>query len=98
MSYCELNDAFKNMNYKLIETFDGVTSDDIPFKNLDKKNSMRTDYTNSEDIPIVNIEEKNTMGSSYTNTKEENISNDLNGTYLSTLPKKKPTHREFINL
>lgn len=53
MSYCELNDAFKNMNYKLIETFDGITSDDTPFINLNKKSSMQPEYTNSEEDQTV---------------------------------------------
>ena len=77
MSYCELNDAFKNMNYKLTETFDGVTSEDITLKNQ-KKNSIQIDYTNSEE--------------------EQNISNNLSGTYLSNLQNNKLTHRECINL
>jgi hypothetical protein len=78
MSYCEFNDAFKNMNYKLMETFNGVTSEDITLKNLDKKNSMRPDYTNSEE-------------------NEQNVSNNLSGTYLSNLQSTKLTHRECIN-
>ena len=69
MSYCELNDAFKNMNYKLIETFDGVTSEDIPFINQEKKNSMRTDYTNSEEEQTVSNNLNGTYLSNLQNIK-----------------------------
>ena len=68
MSYCELNDAFKNMNYKLIGTFDGVTSEDITLKNQ-KKNSMQLDYTNSEEEEHISNNLSGTYLSNLQNNK-----------------------------
>lgn len=48
MSYCDFNNAFKNMNDKFLETFDGITSEDLYFDHQNIINSTPAVYAESE--------------------------------------------------
>jgi len=66
MSYCDFNNAFKNMNEKFLETFDGITSEDLSFNvvnsedfSFDDKNNIRSDVTRNNirsDVTRNNIQ------------------------------------------
>lgn len=42
MSYSDFNNAYQNMNHKLLETFDGITNEDLDYS----KNDIPINYNN----------------------------------------------------
>ena len=96
MSYCDFNNAFKNMDHKFLETFDGINSEDLSFngitsedslfENQDVINSMRSYNARSEDnLNGTSIQHLNNNNSCNSN---KNINSNNN----------KLTHRECIHL
>jgi len=69
MSYCDFNNAFKNMDHKILETFDGITSEDLSFN-----------LVSSEEESIQNHPAKNSILSNITNNGK-----NLNGTSIHHL-------------
>ena len=69
MSYCDFNNAFKNMNDKFLQTFDGVTSEDLLFNKV-----------NSEDFSFDDKQVQNRVQSNITRSGEY-----LNGTSIQQL-------------
>ena len=53
MSYCDFNNAFKNMNDKFLETFDGITSEDLYSDDQNIKNNMSPNYVDSEENKVI---------------------------------------------
>jgi hypothetical protein len=69
MSYCDFNNAFKNMNDKFLQTFDGITSEDLLFNKV-----------NSEDFSFDDKQVQNRVQSNITRSGEY-----LNGTSIQQL-------------
>ena len=65
MSYCDFNNAFKNVNDKFLETFDGITSEDLSFNDVNSENLFFDDQ-NGKNIIQSNItrSEENLNGTS----------------------------------
>ena len=53
MSYCNFNNAFQNINNKFLETFDGITSEDLYFEDKNQNNNKYQNLINSEEDKII---------------------------------------------
>jgi hypothetical protein len=88
MSYSDFNNAYQNINHKLLETFDGITTEDL------NTNTMPLDYTK---VPInyINNKQEELNGTSLRNLND--TSRNLNDTSRNS-DNNKLTHRECIEL
>ena len=95
MSYSDFNNAYQNINHKLLETFDGITTEDL------NTNTMPLDYTK---VPInyINNKQEELNGTSLINLNNtsrnlNDTSRNLNDTSRNS-DNNKLTHRECIEL
>ena len=112
MSYCDFNNAFKNMNDKFLETFDGITSEDLSsnlvnsedfyFDDENVKNSMQSN--NEENLygtSIKHLKNNGTLQNINNNGTLQNINNNKNLQNINNNKNcnlNKLTHRECIYL
>lgn len=71
MSYSDFNNAYQNINHKLLETFDGITTEDL------NTNTMPLDYTK---VPInyINNKQEELNGTSLRNLNDTSRNSDNN--------------------
>jgi len=99
MSYCDFNNAFKNMNDKFLETFDGITSEDLSF-NIVNSEDVSFDDKNAKNSIQSNItrNNENLNGTSIHHLNNTNKNNNCNSNNNINLNNNKLTHRECIHL
>ena len=111
MSYCDFNNAFKNMDHKILETFDGITSEDLSFnlvsseeesiQNHPAKNSILSDISNNgKNLNGTSIHRLNNINQNNINQNLQytNKYNSCNSNKNINLNNNKLTHRECIHL
>jgi len=91
MSYCDFNNAFKNVNDKFLETFDGITSEDLSLNVVNSEDFSFYGQNGKKRIPSnITRNNQNLNGTSIQNLTNTNKNNNLNNNKL--------THRECIHL
>ena len=107
MSYCDFNNAFKNVNDKFLETFDGITSEDLSFNDVNSENLFFDDQNGKNRIQSnITRSEENLNGTSIqylknnscNSNKNINTNKNINSNKNINLNNNKLTHRECIHL